>query len=55
MLGSGDTKKLNLRKMLDRTGIEKVTLTQYVRWAWSEKPLFTENARLCWYKKVPIT
>ena len=50
MLGGASTKKLNSRKMLDRTGIEKVSLTQYVRWGWQKNPLFTDNARRGWYK-----
>ena len=37
--------------MLDGTRIEKASLTQYVRWGWREKLLFTENARQGWYKK----
>ena len=37
--------------MLDGTGIEKASLTQYVTWGWREKLLFTENARQGWYKK----
>ena len=37
--------------MLDGTGIEKASLTQYVRWGWCGKLLFTENARQGWYKK----
>ena len=40
MLGVADTKKLNSRKMLDETGIEKASLTQYIRWGWCEKVLF---------------
>ena len=32
MLGKAGTKKLNLRKMQDGAAIEKVSLTQYVRW-----------------------
>ena len=36
--------------MLDGTGIEKASLTQYVTWGWREKLLFTENARQGWYK-----
>ena len=51
MLGVTLTKKLNSRKMLDGTGIEKASLTQYVRWGWQEKLLFAENARQGWYKK----
>ena len=51
MLGKDDTKKLNSRKMLDRTGIEKSSLTQCVRWGWRKKLIFTENARQGWYKK----
>ena len=45
MLGGTGTKKFNSRKMLGGNGIEKVSLTQYVRRGWSEKPLFTEKAR----------
>ena len=45
MLGGPGTKKLNSRKMLDRTGIEKSSLTQYVRRGWREKPLFSEYVR----------
>ena len=41
MLDGAGTKKLNLRKIQDRTGIEKVSLTQYVWLGWREKPLFT--------------
>ena len=37
--------------MLDGTGMEKVSLTQYARLGWREKSLFTENARQGWYKK----
>ena len=51
MLGGADTRKLSSRKMLDGTGIEKASLTQYVRWGWQEKLLFAENARQGWYKK----
>ena len=51
MLGKAGAKKFNSRRMLDGTGIEKASLTQYVRWGWREKPSFTENARLGWYKK----
>ena len=36
--------------MLDGTGIEKASLTQYVRWGWREILLFTENAMQGWYK-----
>ena len=50
MLGGAGTKKLNSRKMLDRTGIEKVSLTQYVRWGWQKNPLFTDNASRGCYK-----
>ena len=50
MLGRADTKKFNSRKMLDGTGIEKASLTQYVRWGWQEKLLFTESARQSRYK-----
>ena len=52
MLGVAGTKKLNSRKMLDGTGMEKDYLTQYVRRGWREKSLFTENARQGWYKKT---
>ena len=55
MLGRASTKMLNSRKMLDGNGIEKASLTQYVRRDWLEKPLLTENARLGWYKKAPLT
>ena len=41
MLGGAGTKKRNSRKMLDGTGIEKASLTQYVRRGWREKVLFT--------------
>ena len=44
MLGGADIKELNLKKMLDGTGREKVFLTQYAKQGWREKPLFTENA-----------
>ena len=50
-MGGAGTKMLNSRKMLDGNGIEKASLTQYVRRDWREKPLFTENARRGWYKK----
>ena len=52
MLGRGRTKKLNSRKMLDGIDIEKVSLTQYVRLGWHEKPFFTDHARRGWYKKT---
>ena len=45
MLDGADIKKLNSRKMLDGAGIEKVSLSQYVRRSWHEKPLFTDTAR----------
>ena len=51
MLGGADTRKLNSRKMLDGTGMEKASLTQYVRWGWREKLIFTETAKQDWYKK----
>ena len=54
MLGRAGTKKVNSRKMLDGTGIEKVSLTQYVRWDWRQKPVFAENARQGWYKQGTI-
>ena len=38
--------------MLDGAGIEKASLTQYVRPDWHKKPLFTEHARRGWYKKT---
>ena len=44
MLDATGTKKHNSRKMLDGTGIEKASLTQYVRRSWCEKLPFTENA-----------
>ena len=50
MLGRAGTKMLNSRKMLGGNGIETVSLTQYVRRGWRKKSLFTENARLGWYK-----
>ena len=37
MLGVTLTKKLNSRKMLDGTGIEKASLTQYVTPGWHKK------------------
>ena len=52
MLGGAGYKKFSSRKMLDGPGIEKVSLTQYVRWIWREKSLFTENSRRGWYKKT---
>ena len=39
MLGAAGTKMLNSRKMLDWNGIEKTSVTQYVRQDWLEKPL----------------
>ena len=45
MLGRAGTKKFDSRKMLDGPGIEKVSLTQYVRWGWRKKPLSIENSR----------
>ena len=30
--------------MLDGAGIEKASVTQYVRWDWHKTFLFTENA-----------
>ena len=44
MLGGVGTQKLNSRKMLDGAGIEKVSLTQFVRRGWSEKPLSSDHA-----------
>ena len=55
MLGVTLTKKVNSRKMLDGTGIEKVSLIQYVTPGWHKKAQFTKNARGGWYKKVPIS
>ena len=52
MLDGATIKKLNSRKMLNETVVEKVSLTQYLRWGWREKPLFTENARRVWYRKA---
>ena len=50
MLGRAGTKMLNSRKMLGGNGIETASLTQCVRRGWRKKSLFTENARLGWYK-----
>ena len=52
MFRGGGTKKFILRKMLDRTDIEKNSLTQHLGQGWREKPLFTENAKQGWYKKT---
>ena len=52
MLNWAGTEKFNSRKMLDRTDVEKVSLTQYVRQGWREKYLFIENARRGWYRKT---
>ena len=41
---------LNSRKMLDETGIEKASLTQYVRRGWHEKPVFMLVGHV--YKKL---
>ena len=41
--------------MPDGTGIEKASLSQYVKWGRREKLLFTENAWKGWYKKAPLT
>ena len=49
MLGGAGTKMFDSRKMLDGPDTEKVSLTQYVRRGWCEKPLFTENSRRGWY------
>ena len=38
--------------MLDGSGIEKVSSSQYVRQGWLEKPIFIENSRQGWYKKT---
>ena len=46
MLGAARTKKLNSRKMLDGTDLEKASLTE---------AQFTKNAGGDWYKKAPIT
>ena len=43
---------LNSRKILDRTGIEKAYLIQYVMRGLLKKPLFTENVWRGWYKKT---
>ena len=43
--------RLNSRKVLDVSGIEEASLTQYVRRDWSEKLLFIKNAKRSWYKK----
>ena len=51
MLDGAGTKKLNSKKMLNETVMEKVSLTQYIRRGWREKPLFTENAGQVWYRK----
>ena len=45
MLGGDSIKKLNSRKMLDGTSIEKVYLTEYFRRGWRQKPRFTDNPR----------
>ena len=45
MLDGTGTKKFKSKKMVDGPGIEKVSLTQYVRRGWRVKPLFTENSR----------
>ena len=37
--------------MLDRTGIKKAPLSQYVRRCWHEKAVSTENARRGCYKR----
>ena len=52
MLGETGTKKLNSRKMLDRTDVEKASLNQYIEQDWREKPLFTENTWRGWYEKL---
>ena len=44
MLGGAGTKKIFFAENLKQGLYKKVPLTQYVRWDWSEKPLFTENA-----------
>ena len=45
MLGGAGTKKDVFIENLKQGLYKKVPLTQYVRRDWSEKPLFTENAR----------
>ena len=42
-------------KILDEAGMEKVSLTQYIRQGRHEKPLFTESARGVGIKKVPLS
>ena len=42
-------------EMPDGASIEKASVTQYVRWGWHEKALFSQNARRVWYKKTPST
>ena len=55
MLGGVDTKKLFPLKILDKAGIKKSFLTQYLMRGWHEKALFTENARQYCYKKACLT
>ena len=49
------TRKLDSRKMLDGTGIEKVSLTQYVRRGGHKKVQFTKNVGGGCYKKAPLS
>ena len=37
--------------MPDGTGIEKASLTQYVRQGWHKKVLSTKNVKQGWHKK----
>ena len=45
MFGVACPIKLNSRKMLEGTGIEKASLTQYVRQGRHKKVQFTKNVR----------
>ena len=49
---NSNTKDLYPRKMLRGAGIEKTSLTQYVKQGWHKKAQFTKNARRGWYKKL---
>ena len=51
MLGGADTKKLNSRKNTRRTGIEKTSLTQYVRAGWRENLFSVKMLREACLKK----
>ena len=42
-------------KILDRVGIKKTLLIQYLRRGWHEKAAFTENAKQNCYKKARLT